>query len=124
MFESLEVLRLSRNMAINAAQRQAVVALNIANADTPGYRAQFVPVFEQSEDGLAMRATRTGHINAVASESTPRVVNRPDVEIAPNGNSVSIETEMGHAIEARRQHNQSIAIYRSTLDVLRAALGR
>ena len=40
MFEGLEIFQLAGGVARHAASRQAVVAQNIANADTPGYRAR------------------------------------------------------------------------------------
>ena len=43
---------------------------------------------------------------------------------APDGNSVSIETEMLRATDAKRQHDRSLAIYRSTMTILRASLVR
>ncbi len=42
----------------------------------------------------------------------------------PNGNSVSLETEMLNAVSAKRQHDRALAIYKSSLTVLRASLGR
>jgi len=42
----------------------------------------------------------------------------------PNGNSVSVENELLRSVDIRRQHDHSIAIYRSTLSILRTSLGR
>jgi flagellar basal-body rod protein FlgB len=43
---------------------------------------------------------------------------------APNGNSVSLESEMVKAAEVRQQHDMALSIYRSTSDILKLALGR
>ena len=44
--------------------------------------------------------------------------------LAPNGNSVSLEDEMVKNAETKRQHDISIAVYRSSLTMLRTAMGR
>lgn len=42
----------------------------------------------------------------------------------PNGNTVSIETEMMKAVEARHQFDMALNIYRSVSAVVRTSLGR
>jgi flagellar basal-body rod protein FlgB len=42
----------------------------------------------------------------------------------PNGNSVSVEQEILRSVDAKRQHDRAIAIYRSSLKILRSSLGR
>ena len=43
---------------------------------------------------------------------------------SPNGNTVSLEGEMVKAAEARQSHDMALAIYRSTSDLMRTALGK
>ena len=126
MFEKLEIVRMAQAMAAHAGARQAEISRNIANADTPGYRAQdlrpFGTVYEGGADG--MRATRTGHLGQTqqdASEAADRVLSGT---ATPNGNSVSLEAEMVKSVEARQNHDMALAIYRATSDVIRASLGR
>ena len=40
MFQSLDILRMAQAYATHAATRQQAIAQNVANADTPGYRAR------------------------------------------------------------------------------------
>ena len=63
MFERLALSRLAGALANHAADRQAVVAENVANADTPGYRARDLrPFAELMERGdMPMAVTRAGH---------------------------------------------------------------
>ncbi|WP_299166197.1 FlgB family protein [uncultured Tateyamaria sp.] len=116
-------------MATHAGQRQAVVAQNVANADTPGYVGRDLPSFQEmyapSESGTLMqRATRSGHMHG-STEGTMEGVMREDRSFAaPDGNTVSIETEMMRATEAKRQHDRSLAIYKSAMNVIRSSLGR
>ena len=125
MFEKLDVLRMAQALAVNAGARMGAIAGNIANADTPGYKARDLPDFattySASEDG--MRATRPGHFGADPDDAAPQPVIRQGVT-APNGNSVSLEHEMVMAAEVRQQHDMALSVYRASNDILRTALGR
>ncbi len=124
MFERLETFRLAGALAEHAGQRQTVAARNIAQADTPGYRALAVTDFAATygEDGFAMRATRPAHLGG-ATPAAARV-SEAQSPASPDGNTVSIEAEMAGAARARDDHDRALAIYRSGLSVLRASLGK
>ena len=122
MYENLALLRTADAMARHAGARQALVARNMANADTPGYRAMTAAPFSESVKAArhVMRATRPGHMGY---EETTRL--RPTEaggEASPNGNSVSIETEMIQAAEVEREHNRALSVYRHSLTVLRSVI--
>jgi len=109
MFGKLEVTRMAQALAAHAGARQGVIAQNIAHADTPGYRARDLTPFED----------------------TYRAGNRPDALVrpvpgaaSPNGNSVSLETEMVKAVDVKQQHDMALSIYRSVSEIIRASLGR
>lgn len=122
-----DILRLAQASAEHAARRQAVIARNIAHADTPGFRAQDIPAFAElvaSDDRTQMRATRPGHIAMRGTLAALRSVPATAADIAPDGNSVSLEAEMVRAADARRQYDFSLGIYAKSLDILRASMGR
>jgi flagellar basal-body rod protein FlgB len=120
----VEVLNMTRAMARHAATRHGVVARNIANADTPGYRARDLPSFSEvwQAGGSPIKATRSGHIGGgtrVLLEA------RQDLHhTGPNGNSVSLEAEMVKAADARQAHEMALAVHRSLSGNIRTALGR
>lgn len=126
MFQSLDVFRLSDAMARHAGTRQATIATNIANADTPGYRATRMASFRDSyraaETG-SLRATRPGHIGGDLVDAAARAATASN-EPAPNGNSVSLEMEMVAGVDAQREHSRALAIYRHALTVLRTTVSR
>jgi|SRR6056297_928919 len=127
MFDNLDVFTLSHAMARHAGKRQAVVSQNMANADTPGYVARDVAPFSahvSGEDAFAARATRPGHLFGAAPGRDFEVMTDRSAARDPNGNSVSLESEMLRGVEAKRQHDRALAIYKSGLTVLRTALGR
>jgi flagellar basal-body rod protein FlgB len=126
MFETLEVFRMAQAMARHAGSRQALVASNIANADTPGYRSQdvaaFRDVYRAGETGV-MRQTRDRHIGGRDGAAAPRAIDTPGPS-SPNGNTVALETEMFRSVDAKRQHDRALAVYRASLDLVRSSLGR
>lgn len=128
MHQNLTLFRMAHAMASHAGTRQAVIAQNIANADTPGYRPIDVTPFRdliagQGESG--MRATRASHLNAGGTAADPRILTAAaNGNASPNGNGVSLEDQMLNAVEVKRQHDRALAIYKSTLGILRTSLGR
>jgi len=115
MFERLELFELATARARHASARQNVVARNIANADTPGYRAQTTESFESM-----YRSLGSEHIGR-ADFSRSFDLRAP---LSPNGNSVSLELEMVAAIDAQRSHSRALNVYRSALNIMRTSLGR
>ncbi|MFT5005586.1 MAG: flagellar basal-body rod protein FlgB [Paracoccaceae bacterium] len=128
MFTNLNVFRMAEAMAVHAGQRQAVIAQNVANADTPGYQAQdltpFADSYQNQNSGGFMRATRANHLNAGSSGGNEMAGVKMNLATDPNDNSVSIEQEMLKAVDVKRQHDRAIAIYKSSLSILRASIGR
>lgn len=126
MFEKLELTRMAQTMAAQAGARLGVIAQNIANADTPGYKAADMPSFAKSyaEPAVKMRATRPDHLGGLSIDTPKPLIPRSTGAGAPNGNTVSLEQEMVKAASARQDHDMALAIYRNTSAILRAALGR
>ena len=128
MLDRIELFRVAAAMAAHAGTRQAVVAQNIANADTPGYQASdvvpFAELMKQESAGFDARATRVGHLIGTPSAARPEIVEADGAMANPNGNNVALEDEMLKAVDVKRQHDRALAIYRSGLTVLRTSLGR
>ncbi|WP_417674478.1 flagellar basal body rod protein FlgB [Roseibium sp.] len=94
--------------------RQATIAENIANSNTPGFRSRDVEPFTSviSKTQLAMAATNSGHLGTVMDVAEPTDVKKGDSWLVTHsGNSVSIEQELMKAGEVARNHalNTSIA---------------
>lgn len=128
MFQKLEIFQLSEAMARHAGKRQALVAKNMAHSDTPGYRARdlvgFKDLVQKNAQAFQLHATRASHLNGTMVGSGPEAIIDDTTPTDPNGNSVSLETEMLRAVEVKRQHDRALAIYKSSLTILRASLGR
>ncbi len=117
MFDRLEIFTLASAQARHAAARQTVVAQNIANADTPGYRARDVADFSDILRRMETRGEAFGRLPPL------RTVDAGTPE-SPNGNTVSLELEMLRGIEAQRAHSRALRVYGAALGILRTSLGR
>lgn len=96
--------------------RQTTIAGNVANANTPGFKATDVQPFEKvlQRTGVQMSATQPGHVLASASPAALSV--RMDQEMTtmlPSKNSVSLEQEMLKAGEVGRAFELNTAIVKS-----------
>lgn len=128
MLEELSLVQMASSMARNAKARHRVVAENIANADTPGYRARDVKGFaEYVKESFTARATRPEHLGARAFERAavdPEIFFDQTIQASPDGNSVSLEDEIVKSTEIRGQHAMAQAVYRKTMEFLKLSIGR
>jgi len=126
MLEKLTVIELASAMARHAAARHRVLAQNVANADTPGYRARDVEDFSAMVNKpFTQRATRAEHFGASpATRAAEPPVIEADYPASPDGNSVNLEDQSLRAAETLGQHDLATAVYAKTVDILRIGLGR
>lgn len=128
MFQELRLFQLAHGMAVHAGKRQALTAKNMANADTPGYRAVDVPDFQDlvksRSGGFVQRASNSLHMHGAMGLGAMNTSRAGGGEADPNGNTVSLEQEMLRGVAAKRQHDKALAIYKSSLTILRKSLGR
>lgn len=124
MFAQIDTMRMARDLGAHAAQRQRVIATNVANADTPGYRTRDLPEFEDSlyRSGLDLRTTRAGHLGGFSGTRARTV--EVEAEPSPNGNTVSLEDEMVRSADAKREFDLSLAVMQSGMNLMRTAIGR
>ncbi len=98
------------------SERQAVTASNIANADTPGYRAKGVAPFSSYMEGpqLQLAATSAGHMNLPPGEARPvEMTAGHSWASSHSGNNVSIENELMTASSSSRMMNMDAGAVRS-----------
>jgi flagellar basal-body rod protein FlgB len=131
MFEGLEIFRISGAMAVHAGKKQAIAAENVANSDTPEYKARDVVSFKEtyeqdvSRAGVqALKATRENHLHGNIEGMFAEPVVDANGAASPNGNTVSLENEMLKSLGAKRQHDRALAIYKSSMTLLRATLSK
>ena len=118
MFSDLEMLKTFSAMAEHAAKRHEVLSRNIANADTPGYKAEDIQSFADAYQSAQSMKTQMD----VSALKTFKA-DIPGAE-SPNGNNVSIEDQMLKTAENKGQHDMALAVYKKTLDLMKLSLGR
>ncbi|MFG1296603.1 MULTISPECIES: flagellar basal body rod protein FlgB [Xanthobacter] len=108
-----------------ATVRQAAITGNIANANTPGYKAVDTASFEAvlGQTQLTMARTSETHISTPAAEAQTRTRDAKDAwGINNSGNSVSIEQEMLKANEVNTSFTLDTTIVRSFNRMILAGL--
>ncbi|MBB97796.1 MAG: hypothetical protein CML68_24750 [Rhodobacteraceae bacterium] len=129
MFSNLTVFQTAHAMAVHAGARQALIAQNVANADTPGYLSKDLPAFAQLFNHREtarpgeLRRSRPGHDAALGRAGMSPMQPVEEDNFDPNRNGVSLEEEMVRAAEVKKDHERALAIYRSAMTVLRMSLG-
>ena len=118
MINDLSLLKTASAMASHAARRHAVISNNIANADTPGFKAKDLKPFAD----IYKDAVRTNTPLSGAVDNTKQV--NMNATADPNGNTVSLPQQMLASSEAVGDHDLAMLLYRKTLDMMKLAIGK
>lgn len=105
--------------------RQTAVASNIANADTPNYKARDVAPFEAhlEKTALKMAATSSGHLGGGARAPVEVTVSESAAgEGKHSGNSVSLEHELMRASRVSGSYTMTTTIVKSFHQMLVSAV--
>lgn len=121
---------LSRALDLRA-YRQEVLSSNIANADTPNYKARdfnFRSALQnatrgQSVGGLALAVTAGNHIDAGNAVGRPALQYRAETQSAVDGNTVDMDTERAQLADNGMQYEILTRLITDRLQGMRAALG-
>lgn len=96
--------------------RQSTIAGNIANVNTPGYRARDVEAFNQvlEQTRLSMAATNPGHLEINASGIAATVTHDDEAtDKNHSGNTVNLEAEMVKSGEINREFSLNTSIVKA-----------
>ncbi len=96
--------------------RQKAIAANVANLETPGYRRIDVR-FEQ----LLAKAMASEDPEDI-SRLEPEFFNPLDTPVKPNGNDVTLETEVGRMVENSLRHKMYVKLLNKRYQQMEAAL--
>jgi len=113
-------------------QRQQVLAQNIANSDTPGYRPKDIEEIKFGDlvgagRKLKLAGTSNKHLNLRDASKTSnfRVHTQDETYgIAPNENAVVVEEQMLKVAETRIDYETMTVLYKKHIGMIRTALGR
>jgi flagellar basal-body rod protein FlgB len=130
----IPILSVLRTRLQWSQERQRVLAENVANADTPGYRAsdltplKFVTPTQAGAAPLAtvsLARTEAGHIAGIGQSDSPfRANSGNNYEVRPTGNAVNLEQEMIKVAANQMDYQAVTALYTRSLGLLKTALGK
>lgn len=125
--ESIPLLDLASRKSAWLAARQATVAGNVANANTPGYHARDVAPFADvlARTQLELSSTSGAHLTLGGGGGSAGTVDGAadgGFDVSETGNSVGLETEMLKAGEVNRDYALTSNIVRSFHSMLMASL--
>ena len=113
--------------------RQSLLAENVANAETPGYRGRDLAAFNfedhlkaNSTASVVTVATNPGHFEAHSrgAESGFGLDDAHTFEITPEGNGITLEDEMMKVTANQMDYQAITTLYTRSLKLIRTALGR
>ena len=121
------------------AKRQEVLAHNVANADTPGYKPkevkkqEFEKILRQQQPGSpkivpvrGLTVTHPGHIQHQTKIPDPAIY-EPKVakeDIKSSGNAVILEDQLMQVGKTAMDYQLTTRLYRRTMNMVRIAIGR
>ena len=112
------------------AQRSQVLASNIANADTPHYKARDIDFKAALGQAMAGRgggalpmATSSGrHIGGPADAAPAGALYRNEVQSSIDGNTVNLDVERAQFAENAVQYEANITFINGTLKTMQTAI--
>lgn len=127
MFDQISTMRMAEALGAHATARQRLVAQNVAQADTPDYKARDLDDFSKTvrqAPGLGLRVTDARHSSGGGWGMGAGQVRVQTGEASPNGNTVSLEDELIRQADVRREFDVSVTVFQSGLNLMRAGLGK
>ncbi|MDB5527834.1 MAG: flgB [Devosia sp.] len=112
--------------------RQGLLAENVANAETPGFRGRDLKEFNFDDQvgpfssaTVTTTATQPKHFS-VGNDGQGAFGGQPmaNFEITPEGNGVSLEDEMMKVSTNLMDYQAATSLYQKSIKILRTAMGR
>lgn len=110
---------LVENMLDWTAKRQQAISANLANIDTPGYKARDIS-FSEHLQGLSLETTSNLHLESFSQNGMNVFeVGTPDKQ---NGNSVDLDREMTELTKNGLQYIALVQFLNQKIRTLRSAI--
>lgn len=128
-----EHLKVQRNALNILVQRQELIASNIANADTPHYKARDIDFKEalanrlagRREQNLSLAVTSRGHMAGAADTAAPASMKyRNEFQPGVDGNTVNMDVERAAFAETALRLEAALTFVRGSLKDLQTAMSQ
>ncbi len=107
---------ISESALLIHSKRVGLISRNIANADTPGFKAQtvnFKDALSSSAKSLDLSVSSEKHIN-FSSSATPKY--RVPNQLSLDGNTVELDVEKMELMEATQQYDTALQFINGAID--------
>jgi flagellar basal-body rod protein FlgB len=110
------------------SQRSSILAANIANADTPNYKArdmdfqQMMQQFENQSDAIKLETTDSRHISLQSSDQQAYIKYRNPLNPSLDGNTVDMHAEQARFSQNALQYQTSLTMLNSKIRGLQLAI--
>jgi flagellar basal-body rod protein FlgB len=114
-------------------ERQKVLSENVANADTPDYKARdikelsFQQMLRGTTNSLAVARTAGHHLTSGSSQrgfGPNDLTKDKQYETTLSGNSVTLDVELMKVSQTAQDHQMATQLYRKHLNLFRTVIGR
>ncbi len=122
----IAIFELAHKRMAWAEQRQALLAKNIANANTPGFQPRDLPPFARVLSGAAAAEparTRPNHLPGTDAGAIRATAARPRLH-NPDGNAVALDQQLTQVADTETAQTLTTTIYKKYLAMFAIALGR
>jgi flagellar basal-body rod protein FlgB len=109
------------------AQRQSVLAGNIANANTPAYQARDIDSFSSvlaGQGGVAPTRTQPGHLAGTLPSGLASLTKNPPKARSLDGNSVALDEQLTKVADTETTQALVTTVWKKYMGMFSMALGR
>jgi len=107
--------------------RQKLLAQNVANADSPGFRPldlKAPAIGAGAPQGVTLALTAPGHMNSGGRTGGFDTAKAQRFEVTPNGNGVNLEDEMLKVAQNQGDFQLAASLYSKGLGLMKIAIGK
>lgn len=134
MLSGIDLFQVTGDRMRYLTERQNLIARNVANADTPGYKAvdlgAFTPatgsgVTTASTPPVVLVETNPAHLSVApdAADTEQEVASAADYGgEKPNGNTVSVEEQMIKQADVSNSFAMASAVYAKSISIMKIAV--
>ncbi len=102
---------------------QSVIAQNIANVDTPGYKSKNVAFSDVLQNAFQAKKTEQGHLSFSGGNNNTRVVTDRSTTMQNNGNNVDVDKEMSKLAKTQIDDQALVAAVNHQLQQYKLVIG-
>jgi flagellar basal-body rod protein FlgB len=124
---NIGLFALAEKRLVWTAQRQTVLAANIANANTPGFQARDVESFAKVLSGsgpVEPVQTQPGHMAGTLPTGLASLTTNPPDARALDGNAVALDQQLTKVADTETTQSLVTSIWKEYMGMFNTALGK